>query len=1320
VPEERAGALGIRTSKRKPRKAEPSVEWGSPVEAVSPTVGADGTDGQLTESAIYQLVVENSGDLIVLVDREARIKFASPSFGRVLGYQPDEVVGLPGLTFVHPDDLDRVQEALLQTITSGSSFVSRVRVRRKDGGWVRMEAVGNAVHNGQGDPESILAVVRDISAAVEAEATERRLSAQYRVAAVLAGAETLEAAAAPILEAIGVALGWDVGAFWRVDPAEEVLRCVDVWQAGGVSVPGFEQATRARTFQQGIGLPGRAWATGEPIWIPDVIVDENFPRASAAREEGIHGAFAFPILLGDQAMGVLEFFSREIREADQELLWAIAATGSHIGQFIQRREAEAELEEILRRERAARDEATAFSARLQGFQKITDVVVAQHSTDKLLTHLLDAARAALQTDTATVLLLSPDRRNLVVRAVSGDEEEAKGQIRVPYGQGIAGQVAASRTPRIVDDVPHAHPYSGFLRRKVKSMMLAPLEVGERVIGVMHVAMFTPHRFSDEDLQLLRVMADRAAVALENGRLYEAERQARAAAEAAQLRLAFLAEAGTVLAGSLRLDEALQRLAGLAVDFLTDICLIDLIDDHDGVRRVVALHADQRKQALTDLLKERYAPDPNGSHPAISVTREGRSRFSPEMTDEFLRATCRDEEHFLITKELGFQSYMCVPLIAAGRALGAFTLISTDPDRRYEPVDVALAEDLARRAGQAVENARLYAAAEQAGESAQRAASRTLVLQTLTAALSEAVTSEDVARVVIDRALPVVGAVAGSVVVRGADERTLEVLVAEGYPEGALAPWQTFALDARSPLAEATRTGKPVVVRSAAEWERYPPEARMRAAPYGERTWVAVPMVVEGAAVGAMGLAFPDPHGLGEDELAFMLALARQCGQALERTRLYEAEQRARRDAEVARRRLLFLSEASDVFSASLDSDIVLESLARLVVPQLADWSIVDELGDGREIRQTAVSHVTPSMETLARELRNRYPPDPDVPHVVWRVLTTGDSELAPEISDEELRARAKDDMHFKLLTQLGIRSHIVVPLKARGRILGALSLISTSRRYGPDDLALAEELAARAALAVDNARLYQQQLHAASALQRSLLPPTLPKIPGMELASRYRAAGEATEVGGDFYDMFDAGNGSWAVVIGDVCGKGPEAAAVTGLARHTIRATAIHEDRPSAVLDQLNRAMLQQVPDGRFCTVCYARVRRADSGARVTVSSGGHPLPLVLRADGTVESVGRPGRLLGVFPETGLSDQVVDLHPGDSMILYTDGVTEQVRQGVPFGVERLEAAVRAAMGEDANGIVDAIERVVFESGRSEARDDVAIVVLRIPPPAEPS
>jgi GAF domain-containing protein len=1181
-----------------------------------------------------------------------------------------------------------------------------------------------AVPDGFGDTPPILTPDALERAAVES--AERRLSAQYAVARILAKADTLAAAAPEILQAVCETLGWDLGALWRVDDAARCLRCVDVWRTADLVAPRFEEATRARTFEPGIGLPGRAWASGDTAWIPDVVKDPNFPRAPIAREEGLHGAFAFSIVLESQVLGVIEIFSRRVREPDQELLRMMAATGSQIGQFIQRREAEAELSRLLERERAAREEADLLNTRFRRLEAITDVVMAHLGLDDLLRELLDAVRLALHTDTATTLLLTEDGKNLAVRAVSGDEEEVRGQVRVPMGKGIAGTVAARREPVIVDDVQHAGPYSDFLRRKVKSMVAVPLETRGRVIGVMHAATFRYHRFTEEDRHLLRLVAERAAAAIENARLYEAEQaarraaeQARGDAEGAQLRLAFLAEAGTLLGGSLKLQEALQSLAGLAVGFLSDICLIDLLNEDGSIERVVARHADAEKQELADELRRRFGPDPNGPHPAVEVMKTGQPRFSPEMPEEFLRRISRSQEHFEIIRLLGFESYISVPLLVGSRALGALTLVSTDPARRYGPPDVALAEDLARRAALAVDNARLYESAEEARRVAQRAAARTLVLQSVTAALSEAVSSSDVANVVVERGLPVVGGTAGAVVLLEPDGRTLRMVRAHGYGDDVLEPWRTFTIDEPVPIAEAVRTGEPILLRSFEEWRRRYPDGPGPATD-GAGGWAALPMMVEGAPVGAIGITFGEVIDLEEDETAFLLALARQCGQALERTRLYDSEQKARREAEAARSRLLFLAEAGQVFSGSLDSDIVLDSITKLVVPNLADWCIVDLLEDDGTVRQTAVSHVVPSMEAVVRELRHRYPPDPDAPHAVWKVLMRGQSELAEEITEEDLRGRATDQMHLKLLTQVGIRSHMVVPLKARGRTLGAVSFVSANRRYGRDDLALAEALVARASLAVDNARLYDQQRGVARALQESLLPPTPPEIPGIDLAARYRAAGEGTEVGGDFYDVFETKSGSWAVVIGDVCGKGAEAAAVTGLARNTIRATAVHEDRPSIVLDQLNRAILEQVADGRFCTVCYARIRPNGQGARVTVCSGGHPLPLVLRVDGTLETAGKPGRLLGVFPETHVSDQVLELAPGDSLILYTDGVTEEVRESVHLGAERLAAAVQAVAGRDANGIADGIEQAVFGSRTGEARDDVAIVVVRIPPRDVPS
>ena len=272
----------------------------------------------------------------------------------------------------------------------------------------------------------------------------------------------------------------------------------------------------------------------------------------------------------------------------------------------------------------------------------------------------------------------------------------------------------------------------------------------------------------------------------------------------------------------------------------------------------------------------------------------------------------------------------------------------------------------------------------------------------------------------------------------------------------------------------------------------------------------------------------------------------------------------------------------------------------------------------------------------------------------------------------------------------------------------------SGRRYGSSDLALAEDLARRAGQAIENARLYEERDHIAHTLQQSLLPPELPSVPGMELAARYLPAGEGNEVGGDFYDVFETGEGAWGVAIGDVCGKGAVAAAVMALARYTLRAAAMREDRPSLILQILNEAVLRQGTDGRFITVCYARVRPGEGNARLTVCCGGHPLPAVIRADGTVDLTGEPGTLLGVFPDPALSDQVVDLGPGDAMVLYTDGVVEI--PGNPFlGERRLRQVLGSCAGLDAKAIAERVEKEVLRRGRRTTRDDMAVLILRVAP-----
>ena len=341
-------------------------------------------------------------------------------------------------------------------------------------------------------------------------------------------------------------------------------------------------------------------------------------------------------------------------------------------------------------------------------------------------------------------------------------------------------------------------------------------------------------------------------------------------------------------------------------------------------------------------------------------------------------------------------------------------------------------------------------------------------------------------------------------------------------------------------------------------------------------------------------------------------------------------------------------------------DELLVEVANLAVPEVADWVAVELVTDSGGIERKALAHVDPEVREWALDVSKRYPPDPDAPAGVYQVIRTGQAELYPEIPDELLREGAQDEEHYRILSEFGMRSVIIVPMTTRGRTLGALTFVSgnSGRRFDEQDVELAQELGRRCATAVDNARLYTERSYIARTLQESLLPVELPDIPGVEAAARFRPTGEGNEVGGDFYDMFETGNRGWTVVMGDVCGKGPDAAAVTALARYTLRAAAMRERLPSRSLAVLNEALLRQRDDRRFCTVAYAYIEKLDRGARVGVACGGHPLPLLLRADGTVETVGAPGTLLGVVPDPDLEDRAVTLEPGDALVFYTDGVIE--------------------------------------------------------------
>ena len=296
---------------------------------------------------------------------------------------------------------------------------------------------------------------------------------------------------------------------------------------------------------------------------------------------------------------------------------------------------------------------------------------------------------------------------------------------------------------------------------------------------------------------------------------------------------------------------------------------------------------------------------------------------------------------------------------------------------------------------------------------------------------------------------------------------------------------------------------------------------------------------------------------------------------------------------------------------------------------------------------------------------------------------------------------------------------IGVMLRSAGRPLGVLEVADREdRAFTPRDEAILAQLGQVASVAIAKSQAYTRERHIAQVLQRSLLPPSIPSVPGLTAAVRFIAAGEGIEVGGDFYDFFHAREGSVAALIGDVCGKGPEAASVTALARHTLRAAAAYEARPSAILALLHRALREARDDDRFCTVAYCDFEVRPGGARMTLSCGGHPLPLVLRRSGVVEPVGKLGTLLGADVRPVLADVEVDLAPGELVVLYTDGVTE-VRAGRQeiFGHRDLAELLERCIGLAADTVAQRIQDAVLEAAEGRPRDDIAVLVIGPQPDA---
>ncbi|MET9504933.1 SpoIIE family protein phosphatase [Streptomyces sp. NPDC006259] len=488
---------------------------------------------------------------------------------------------------------------------------------------------------------------------------------------------------------------------------------------------------------------------------------------------------------------------------------------------------------------------------------------------------------------------------------------------------------------------------------------------------------------------------------------------------------------------------------------------------------------------------------------------------------------------------------------------------------------------------------------------------------------------------------------------------------------------------------------------------------------GMRSVVTVPLKVEGRLTGSLGVAAEGPGRYSNEEALRLQFAADRIALAVESARLGELE-RLRRGS------LSFLVEASDLLAGTLDRDQTLALMAQMTVPTLATWCAVYTIAD--QASDPYLSYVLHEDEELIDGIKSLLskvaPPDP-VPTPGARVWSAPgeaahDAALRSSMRSLGLTGGPTHQVSSGIGPTLATASAVggetvVLPLVARNRVIGMLTLGKpTDEHFRQEILELAEDLSRRAALALDNARLYSERTAISQSLQRSLLPPELPDIDGVEVEVIYRAAGEGNEVGGDFYDLFPISDGAYGFAIGDVCGTGPHAAAVTGLARHALRLLAREGLSGPAVLERLNSAILDEGARSRFLTLLYGEMRpQADGSAELKMVCAGHPLPLRLRQDGTVEPAAEPQPLLGVMEDLELYEQTITLDPGDVLLCVTDGVTERREGTRMLGDDGLAEVLTACTGLTAGAVAARIMRAVERFASDAPSDDMAILAMRV-------
>jgi GAF domain-containing protein len=482
---------------------------------------------------------------------------------------------------------------------------------------------------------------------------------------------------------------------------------------------------------------------------------------------------------------------------------------------------------------------------------------------------------------------------------------------------------------------------------------------------------------------------------------------------------------------------------------------------------------------------------------------------------------------------------------------------------------------------------------------------------------------------------------------------------------------------------------------------------------GVVAYAGVPLTdADGRTLGSLCAIDTRPRQWTAGELAVLEDLAAACSSELRLRIARELAEDARRHTETAHDQLAMLAELTESLAATLDIDESLRRLAEAVTPRLADWCLVSVIGPAGRNRHVAAAHHDPGHSETVRRFAVLIAEEMAANAILLDVRRSGRPVRNNRASVDDMRTRVANPETVDLVMRLGYGAHLTAPIAApvSQRVLGTITFLNApGRTFSDADMRTAMDIGRRAGLAIDNSRLYDQQRHVAEVLQRSLLT-ELPDIPGVELHARYLPAEDGAAVGGDWYDAFAQPDGSVMLAVGDVSGHDIEAAATMGQLRNLVRGDAYgRDDEPGPLLTQLDRAVRGlRIPAA--ATAVLAKATPCDEGGyTVLFSNAGHPPPLLLRPDGTVEVWWTPTEpLLGLLPRTERSTHRRTVPAGSTLLLYTDGLVEDPAHLIDDGIERIAAVLRGNADTPGEKVCSRL----VEAARRRA-DDIALLLIRM-------